>query len=209
METKIPLEPEHYYHIYNHATGDDNFFTDKFDYQKFLDGYVKYLVPICDTFSYCFMPNHFHFFVQIKSENELIKFLKTEQVTQKVSPETISYRFSHFFNGYAQAYNKKYRRKGTLFRSKFGRKPVETEKYFVNLVHYIHSNPVKDRIVTRIEQWEYSSYNLLLSDFDTFISKTTVFEHFGNIENFKLVHQKPYNNERRNKICYREPSPKG
>lgn len=177
--------------------------------KSFLMAMLNILFRFATLFHIVLCQITFIFFVQIKAENELINILKTEQVTQKVSPETISYRFSHFFNGYAQAYNKKYRRKGTLFRSKFGRKPVETEKYFVNLVHYIHSNPVKDRIVTRIEQWEYSSYNLLLSDFDTFLNKTTVFEHFGNIENFKLVHQKPYNNERRNKICYREPSPKG
>ena len=192
MEIKTPLEPEHYYHIYNHANGFDNFFNDKYDYEKFLNGYIEYIVPICETFAYCLMPNHFHFFVQIKPESELIKVLKTIQGTQKVHCETISYRFSHYFNSYAQSYNKKYQRQGSLFRRNFERKPVDTEKYFVNLVHYIHSNPVKDGFVKKIEQWESSSYNPLLSGSDTFLNKASVIEYFGNIDNFRFVHQKAF-----------------
>ena len=195
MESKTPLEPEHFYHIYNHANGFENFFNDRYDYQKFLNGYIEYIVPICETFAYCLMPNHFHFFVRIKAEPELIKILITKQETQTVGSETISYRFSHFFNGYAQSYNKKYQRLGSLFRSGFKRKPVDDKIYFTNLVHYIHSNPVNEGFVKEIEQWEYSSYNTLLSDSDTFLNKTSVIEHFGDIDNFKVVHQKIFNTE--------------
>jgi REP element-mobilizing transposase RayT len=189
MENKIPLEPAHYYHIYNHANGFDDFFRNRNDYQKFLDGYVEYIVPICETFAYCFMPNHFHFFVQIKPESELIETLKTIQGTKKVYSESISYRFSHFFNSYAQSYNKKYKRQGSLFRSSFKRKPVEDKEYFVDLVHYIHSNPVNAGFAKNIEQWEFSSYNLILSESATFLNKPSVIEHFGNIDNFIQVHQ--------------------
>ena len=189
MENKIPLEPAHFYHIYNHANGFDNFFYDRYDYQNFLNGYIKYIVPICDTFAYCFMPNHFHFFVQIKPEPELVKTLRTIEATPKIGSETISYRFSHYFNSYAQHYNKKYKRRGSLFRSGFKRKQVDTSEYFIPLVHYIHSNPVKDKYVNKIEQWEFSSYNPLLNNTNTFLNKTTVFEYFKDIENFRLVHQ--------------------
>ena len=189
MENKIPLEPAHYYHIYNHANGFDDFFSNRNDYQKFLDGYVEYIVPICETFAYCFMPNHFHLFVQIKSESELIKILRTNPGTKTVSNKTISYRFSHFFNGYAQWYNKIYKRQGSLFRSGFKRKLVEDKEYFVDLVHYIHSNPVNAGIAKNIQQWEFSSYNLILSESTTFINKSSVIEHFVDIDNFIQVHQ--------------------
>ena len=189
MENKIPLEPARSYHIYNHPNGFDDFFSNRNDYQKFLDGYVEYIVPICETFAYCFMPNHFHLFVQIKSESELIKILRTNPGTKTVSNKTISYRFSHFFNGYAQWYNKKYKRQGSLFRSGFKRKLVEDKEYFVDLVHYIHSNPVNAGIAKNIEQWEFSSYNLILSESTTFINKSSVIEHFVDIDNFIQVHQ--------------------
>jgi REP element-mobilizing transposase RayT len=193
MENKIPLESEYYYHIYNHANGFDDFFKDQSDYQNFIFRYIKYIVPICNTFAYCLMPNHFHFFVQIKSEPDLKKSLKTNKNTLKVDSETISYRFAHFFNGYAQSYNKKYKRMGSLFKSNFERKLVKTEKYFVKLVHYIHSNPVNDGFVEEIEQWEYSSYNTILSDSETFLNRVQVIEYFGDRNNFKFVHQSPFN----------------
>jgi len=192
MENKIPLEPELYYHIYNHANGTDNFFNDAYDYHNFLNRYIKYIVPICDTFAYCLMPNHFHFFIQLKPESELIKILKSNKETLKLDNSAVSYRFSHFFNGYAQSFNKKYQRKGGLFQSNFERKPVLTDEYFIRLVHYIHSNPVNDGFVGKIEQWEYSSFNSLLSDSELFLKKLTVMDYFGSIENFRFVHQKPF-----------------
>ncbi|MBK6347526.1 MAG: hypothetical protein IPF68_16660 [Bacteroidales bacterium] len=193
MQKKIPLEPEHYYHIYNHANGFENFFKDKNDYANFLTLYIEYIVPICETFAYCLMPNHFHFFVRIKPEAELIRTLKINNETSKIETGTISYRFSHYFNSYAQAYNKKFQRSGSLFRSTFKRKPVITEEYFIKLVHYIHSNPVHDGFVERIERWEHSSYNAFLLDTESFLNKATVIEHFGDLDNFKLVHQNSFN----------------
>jgi REP element-mobilizing transposase RayT len=195
MQNKIQLEPEIYYHIYNHANGFENFFNDKYDYQNFLNRYIKYIVPICETFAYCLMPNHFHFFVQVKPETELIKILKINNETHKVDSDTISYRFSHCFNGYAQSFNKKHQRKGSLFRSTFERKLVKTEKYFIKLVHYIHSNPVKDDFVENVGQWENSSYNSFFSNADSFLKKDRVIKYFGDLENFKFIHQKSYNFE--------------
>jgi len=192
MENKIPLEPEKYYHIYNHANGADNFFNDQDDYLNFLKGYTKYIVPICETFAYCLMPNHFHFFVKIKPEPELLKTLKKDIKTNTVKSNTISYRFSHFFNSYAQGFNKKYFRIGSLFKSNFQRKVVNTEKYFVKLVHYIHSNPVEDGFVNKPEEWEFSSYKSIISDLETIINRKIIIEHFGDIDNFKFTHQNPF-----------------
>ncbi len=194
---KLPLEPEQYYHIYNHANGFEKFFLYKNDYCNFLDKYEKYIVPIAETFAYCLMPNHFHFFVQIKPEVLLLETLRAvaeplaSDSPLRVDPKTISYRFSHFFNSYAQSYNKKYNRMGSIFKSNFQRKPVNTEKYFFKLIHYIHSNPVNHGFAKRIQDWEFSSYNILLSDEDTFINRKMVFDYYGNKENFIFVHSKP------------------
>ncbi len=193
MQRRTPLEPENYYHIYNHANGFENFFKDNYDYNNFLLQYIKYIVPICETFAYCLMPNHFHFFLQIKPENELGTILKTNKETNKVETATISYRFSHFFNSYAQSYNIKYKRRGSLFKSTFERKIVKTEKYFIKLVHYIHSNPVKDGFVEKIEQWEHSSYKPFLLNTDDFLNKAIVMKYFNDIENFKFIHQSSFN----------------
>jgi len=193
MNNKIQLDPEQYYHIYNHANGFDNFFNDKSDYTDFINRYIKYIVPICNTFAYCLMPNHFHFFVQIKPVTELISTLRFDPQKPGNLQKSINYRFSHLFNSYAQSFNKKYKRKGGLFKNSFNRKTVKTDKYFIKLVHYIHSNPVNDGFVESIENWENSSYNSIINRSETFLDKETVIGYFDDIDNFKYVHRKALN----------------
>ncbi len=60
-----------YYHIYNHANGFENIFNEERNYRFFLEKYQFYISPIADTLAYCLMPNHFHFLIKIKSEEEL------------------------------------------------------------------------------------------------------------------------------------------
>jgi len=68
--SKIPLEPDNFYHIYNHAVSKENIFRSEENFDFFLKKYHKYISPIADTFAYCLMPNHFHFAVKIKSADE-------------------------------------------------------------------------------------------------------------------------------------------
>src|SRR5688572_31037687 len=64
-DTQVPLLPTHYYHIYNHAIGRENFFERDADYDYFLKKAEQHLNPVCTILSYCLLPNHFHFVVQI------------------------------------------------------------------------------------------------------------------------------------------------
>lgn len=116
-----------YYHIFNHANGFENIFIDGIDRQRFLEKYLKYIIPIADTYTYCLMSNHFHVLVRIKSLEDLHKVLDIvsdipfeglqplERLNYQTVLKKISYRFSHFFNSYAQAFNKRYDRMGGLF----------------------------------------------------------------------------------------------
>ncbi len=70
---EIPLLPENYYHIYNHANGSDNLFLNSENYRYFLQRYATFINPIADTFAYCLMPNHIHFLIRIKSGPDLQK----------------------------------------------------------------------------------------------------------------------------------------
>ncbi|WP_338813898.1 hypothetical protein V9L05_00170 [Bernardetia sp. Wsw4-3y2] len=44
----------------------------------------------------------------------------------------------HFFNTYANAINKKYKRTGSLFEEAFERKKVTSDSYLTTLIDYIH-----------------------------------------------------------------------
>jgi putative transposase len=169
---KIPIEPDNYYHIYNHSNGFENIFIDDRDRQRFLEKYVKYIVPIANTYAYCLMANHFHFLVKIKPIEELFKITTFEglQSTNGMITKKISYQFSHFFNSYAQSFNRRYNRMGGLFISNFGRKHVNKEKYFLKLVHYIHSNPIEHGFIDDIAEWTFSSFHEIIEGNSAFIS---------------------------------------
>ncbi len=197
-----PLIPECSYHIFNHSNGADQLFKEETNYLYFLGKYKKHISPVVDTFAYCLMSNHFHLLVTIKKESEIIavidnsaskdrynKFTSMEEKEKFISL-FVSKQFSNLFSSYTQAFNKMYNRMGSLFIKNFKRILVDDDNYFVNLISYIHLNPVKDGFVKKPEDWKYSSYNIILSDEPTFVKRDEVIGLFGDIANFKFCHAK-------------------
>lgn len=187
-----PLLPDKVYHIYNHANGSENLFRSDKNYRYFLAKYAQYIYPVVDTYAYCLMPNHFHLMVRIRSEEELLEYLKIKKSRKDLEPPlqgfqtleevslSISRQFSHFFNAYTQAYNKMYNRKGSLFIPRFKRKLVQDENYFTRLIAYIHLNPVKDGFCKNMLDWEHSSIHAYCHEKTTKVNRMYLEEWFGN-----------------------------
>ncbi len=70
------FEPELYYHIVNHAVGNENLFRTDDNYRYFLKRYADHLPSVCSTLAYCLMPNHIHFLIKTHSEEILVKHQK-------------------------------------------------------------------------------------------------------------------------------------
>ncbi len=197
-----PLEPEHFYHVYNHANGDDNIFRADENYRFFLKLYSTYISGIADTFAYCLMPNHFHFVVRIKPENELKKFYQENKEQTLPALQTLaglirlnSLQFSHFFNAYAQAFNKQQQRMGSLFNEPFKRHKVTSVEYLLNLIHYVHNNPVHHGFVKNMNDWKFSSYSAFLSSKKTMLAKKELMKLIGGTKGFREFHQRNLTNE--------------
>ncbi len=182
------LEPDKIYHIWTHANGNENLFRSHENYVHFLEKYKKYLLPVLDTYAYCLMPNHIHIMLRIKSEEEILLFLKEKQTLGGLS-KMISLQFSHFFNSYTQSYNKSYERKGSLFIPNFRRKEICDEAYFSWLIIYIHKNPIHHRFVKNLEDWKFSSYKSFFSKSLSNVNKQAVLDWFGGIEAFREFHK--------------------
>ena len=180
MSKPVPLQYETYYHIYNRGTNGETVFRQKRNYLYFLTLYLKYFYPFVETFAYCLMPNHFHFLVLVKSFEEI------EELYQAVTP---SQAFGNLCNAYAKAVNNSFGRTGSLFEHPFGRKPVTSDGYFMNLVVYIHRNPQKHGFVDDFRDWPYSSYDAILHDKPTRVDKTAVLDWFGSVNSFQEIHQ--------------------
>ena len=198
-----PLIPLNYYHIYNHSNGNELLFREYKNYKFFLNKYEMYINSIADTYAYCLMPNHFHLLLSIKDEtdieifmsntNSYTKYLSISDLKQKEKLKAlfISKQFSKLFSSYTQAYNKVYKRMGSLFMKNFKRKHITEEKYFLRLINYIHFNPVNHGFVSRPEEWRFSSYNTILSGKSNIIKWKEVLECYGDKANFAYCHSKP------------------
>jgi REP element-mobilizing transposase RayT len=184
-----PLLTDKIYHIYNHATGKENLFESDADYREFLEKIKKYILPVCDLFSYSLMPNHYHLVVRIKSQQKVEEvLLKKEMKKIKLSEEEISNKlsrlFSDLFNSYAKYYNYVHARRGTLFRRAFRRKPVEGDDYLKPLICYVQRNAVDAGFVTACGAWKYSSFNALTGNKQTLLARDQVIELFDSVDNF-------------------------
>ena len=163
MENKLEvLQPDAFYHIYNRANGSEKLFITDENYVFFLRKYKEYISPICHTYCYCLMPNHFHFLIQIKSQQELTLFFNQKTSLNyndsnnadglkafpkfKTLEKLISKQFSNFFSCYTQALNKQQNRKGSLFMKNFKRKKVRDTPYLLQLIKYIHYNPIEAKL---------------------------------------------------------------
>jgi REP-associated tyrosine transposase len=185
MQANIPLEPGHYYHIYNRGNNRENIFIEERNYRYFMQLYQKYILPVCDTFAYCLMRNHFHVLVRVKElQNQTSEVFKTSEVSSKA----ITQQFSNLFNSYAKAINITYKRTGSLFQNRFGRIEVDSDRYFAQLIHYIHFNPQKHGFVEDFRQYPYSSYQAIVSEKPTRLCRAEVLNWFQGKDSFVKIH---------------------
>ncbi len=153
-----------YYHVYNRANGTEQLFIKDRNYDFFLKKWDYYISPIASTHAWCLMPNHFHFLVKIKEEEELLAYFKLSKNLQGFNQnleglvsKKISQQFSNLFNSYSKSFNKVYNRKGSLFIPRFKHKLIEDETYLKQIVLYIHNNPVHHGFTQNPLDWKYSS----------------------------------------------------
>jgi putative transposase len=178
-----PLKEGGIYHLYNRGINSEDLFKERKDYYFFLDKYVKYCSGVLETYSYALLKNHFHFLVGVK-ENA-IEPRRDGKGTIRLNA---SRQLSHFFNSYAQTVNNAYDRHGKLFEEPFKRKLVDSENYFTSLVYYIHFNPQHHFFVKDFREWEFTSYQSILSESKGFLEKSRVIDWFGTVKHFVEAH---------------------
>jgi len=191
MTSPSPLKPGVFYHIYNRGTNREDIFVQERNYRYFLQLYAKHIEPVAETYAYCLLKNHFHVLVRIKDVEE--------QDPKGFQKPLGSIAFSNFFNAYAKSINKAYGRTGSLFQHPFGRIPVLTQSYLIQLVRYIHLNPQKHGLVSDFREWPYSSYPAFVETLkvsETFrVYRDEVLGWFDDAKGFVAAHQIPIDDQ--------------
>lgn len=183
-----PLEHEKFYHIFNRGNNGINLFYDTDCYYHFLRLYEKYMEPVAETYAWCLLKNHFHLLIYIKPRNEIDSSKLKYSTVEKPNVISASKQFSHLFNAYTQAINKRFKRTGSLFEKPFHRKLITSDDYFQKLIYYIHNNPVHHGFCKKINDYPWSSYGSIISEKPTKIKRKEVIDAFYNLDNFIVYH---------------------
>jgi REP element-mobilizing transposase RayT len=59
--------------VLNRGNNQENVFLVDENYRFFLKKWRKYILPYLVVLAYCLIPNHFHFLIKVKSEEEILK----------------------------------------------------------------------------------------------------------------------------------------
>jgi len=197
------FEEEQYYHIYNHAVSNQNLFETRLDYEEFLAKHHKYLSCFFDTVAYCLMPNHYHFVVKVKPLLTILKNTKKEKSNastffqnNKIDINTfVLDQYRRFFSSYSLAFNFRHNRQGQLFLKKFKRVSLSLDHKLLNMICYLHHNPIHHEFTLDYSEWKYSSYLNYISDSPDESIKKLIEEEFGGINAFLSFHEE-YKKER-------------
>ncbi len=131
----------HYYHIYNRGAHKEKIFFENTNYLHLISLFKKYSAQYnVIVAAYCLMPNHYHLILRQKDNGKIGDFLRTT------------------FNAYTQAINKRYDHSGTLFQGQCKAKHLNNDEQCLQVIRYIHRNPVAVLLVSSLRQWQFSNY---------------------------------------------------
>ena len=85
---------------------------------------IKEREILVDVHAWVLMRNHYHLLLSERREGGISLFMRKLNV------------------GYANYFNERYQRSGTLFQGRTKKIHIETDAYFLYILHYIHLNPL-------------------------------------------------------------------
>ncbi|NIT13027.1 MAG: transposase, partial [Candidatus Dadabacteria bacterium] len=131
--------PGGFYHVILRGNGGQDIFHEVDD-TKYFENLVSEGVRRFGhrVHCYCWMKNHVHLVIQVSS-TPLSKII-----------QNISFRYTLYFN-------KKYDTIGHLFHGRYKAILIDPQSYLLQVVRYIHLNPVKAKIVNKPEEYRWSS----------------------------------------------------
>ena len=161
------LEKNHIYHIFNRGNNKRSIFYKEENYCYFVEKIRKFILPYTAIYAYCLMPNHFHMMIEITHET--------------INGLSINDSIGRMLSSYARAINKQQATTGSLFQQHSKARCLTEQNelspnYYntskgtlINISNkereypsvcmaYIHYNPVVDGLVSRPQDWKFSSY---------------------------------------------------
>ena len=94
--------------------------------------------------AYCLMPNHYHLLLQTPDAN-------------------LARAMRHINGVYTQRYNRRWKIDGQLFRGRYKCVLVQEANHLLELLRYIHLNPIRAGLCKSVDEYSWSSHPAFLS----------------------------------------------
>lgn len=135
------------YHVMVRGIERREIFKDDNDRENFISRFEKSLEwGNAKCYAWVLMPNHVHILI-------------------KTGEKPLSRIMRKLLTGYAVNFNIRNRRAGHLFQNRYKSIIVEEEEYLLDLVRYIHLNPIRAKIVKdlkELERYKWSGYGIIM-----------------------------------------------
>ena len=132
------------YHVIARGNQRQKTFTSDNDYQAYIERLARYRKKYdYKLHAYCLMPNHVHLLLE-SSEHPLAKLMQGLQ------------------QSYSQYFNLKHRKTGHVFEGRYKAILCQKDEYLLQLIRYIHLNPVRAGMVGSPERYRYSGEHAYL-----------------------------------------------
>ena len=130
-----------FYHVIVRGNQKQRVFKDAADFQKYLLTLTVYKNRSgCRIYAYVLMNNHVHLLIETKD-------MPLSKVMQGLNQT------------YTMYFNRRYRTVGHLFQGRYKAILCEQDTYLLGLVQYIHRNPLRAKITSRLDAYPWSSHH--------------------------------------------------
>jgi len=150
------------FHVYNRFARGAEVFREGDEADRFLDLLRKVRDRDGLTiFAWALMSNHYH-------------------LAFRAGPIPLSRTMGYVQSRFGQSYNRRWKSTGPLWQSRYKAQLVEDQRYYAQLVIYIHLNPVKAKLVDDPADYPYSGHlELLKRSMNPLIEVDSVLAEFG------------------------------
>lgn len=157
--------PDALHHVICRGIERSDIFTDTADREDFLSR-LETLLAATQTrcYAWALIPNHFHLLL-------------------RTGGTPLSSVMRRLLTGYAVSFNRRHRRAGHLFQNRYKSIICQDDRYLLELVRYIHLNPLRARLVDSLEAlagFSYCGHRQLLGQGDKgLVAAAEVLAFFG------------------------------
>jgi len=161
--------PNEFYHVYNRGNNKQIVFIEEDNYLFFANKIQQELKGYAEVIAYCLMPNHYHLLIY------------TNDTVDKKNNSSLNRKLGTLQSSYTRAFNVRFNRTGSLFQPKLKFKILnKNELQLRTCFHYIHQNPLKAKLVNKMEEWEFSSYkDYLENTIKSIVNRKIAFERIA------------------------------